>query len=54
MSIEKNLKKKEEVKLFQSRIESNLYERLLAKLKRKSVQHRNFLEAAAKAYLEEK
>lgn len=54
MNIKKHLPKPVERKLIQARIERGLYDKLRAKLKREEVEIRDFFEACAKAYLEEK
>lgn len=54
MNIKKHLPKPIDRKLIQARIETGLYNKLRAKLKKDDVDIRYFIEAAAKAYLEEK
>lgn len=54
MNIKKHLPKPIERKLIQARIEAGLYDKLRARLKRDGVQIADFVEASAKAYLEEK
>lgn len=54
MNIKKYLSKPVERKLIQARIEKGLYDKLRARLKKDDVQIADFIEAAAKAYLEEK
>jgi hypothetical protein len=54
VNIKKHLPKPVERKLIQARIERALYDKLRAKLKKDGVEIKDFLEAAAKAYLEEK
>ena len=54
MNIKKYLPKQIERKLIQARIEAGLYAKLCAKLKKDDVYIKDFIEAAAKAYLEEK
>jgi len=54
MNIKKHLPKPIDRKLIQARIEAGLYNKLRAKLKKDDVEIRDFIEAAAKAYLEEK
>jgi hypothetical protein len=53
MKIKQFLPKKEFRPLFQGRMEKGLYQELLAKLRRDKVKHRDFLEAAAKAFISE-
>lgn len=54
MNIKKHLPKPVERKLIQARIEATLYNKLRAKLKKDGVEIKDFIEASAKAYLEEK
>lgn len=54
MNITKHLPKPEERRLLQGRINKDIYNKLRAKLKKDGVEIKDFLEAAAKAYLEEK
>jgi hypothetical protein len=55
MNIIKHLKKPVvELRLLQARIEKSLYEKLRSALKKDSVEIREFMEAAVKAYLEER
>lgn len=54
MNIKKHLPKPVERRLIQARIEKGLYDKLRAKLKKDGIEIKDFLEASAKAYLEEK
>lgn len=54
MNIKKYLPKPVDRKLIQARIEAGLYEKLRIRLKKDGVQIADFIEAAARAYLDEK
>lgn len=60
MSLKKRFERRQEKeapikgKLFQGRIDPNIYDRLLARLEKDGIQHRVFLEEAALAFLEDK
>ena len=56
MNIMKHLKKPNavELKLLQARIEKGLYDKLRAALKKDGLEIKDFMEAAAKSYLEER
>lgn len=54
MNIKRYLKKKEAPKLIQARMDPDLHEKLRIKLKLDGVKIGEFIEAAAKAYLDEK
>jgi hypothetical protein len=54
MNIKKHLPKPEERRLLQARINAAIYDKLRAKLKKEGIEIKDFMEAAAKAYLEEK
>jgi hypothetical protein len=54
MNIKKHLPRKADRKLIQARIEVGLYQKLRVRLKKDDVDIKDFFEAAAKAYLEEK
>lgn len=54
MNIKKYLPKPTERKLIQARIEAGLYEKLRVALKKDGIEIKDFIEAAAKAYLEER
>jgi hypothetical protein len=54
MNIKKHLPRPVERKLIQARIDRGLYDKLRARLKKDDIDIRDFFEAAAKAYLDEK
>ncbi|PWU21880.1 MAG: hypothetical protein C5B49_01895 [Bdellovibrio sp.] len=54
MNIRRHLPKPVERKLIQARIEAEIYELLRIQLRQDNVQIADFIEAAAKAYLEER
>lgn len=53
MNIKKHLPKPVERSLIQARIDKALYDKLRARLKKNKIDIKNFIEAAAKAFLEE-
>jgi len=54
MNIKKHLPKPVDRRLLQARIEKTLYDKLRTKLKKESVEIKDFMEAAIKSYLDEK
>lgn len=53
-SIKKYLPQKQERKLIQARIDADVYEKLRAKLAKEKIDIKDFIEAAARAFLDEK